>query len=76
MEDFTITIDEKEYKGQLITFGYSYKIVVSIGDIPVTFEPDEERNFRALVRPDDVNKIDARLLRSIADELVVILREG
>jgi hypothetical protein len=76
MEDFTITIDGKEYNGDLIIFGYSYKIVVSIDDIPVTFEPDEERNFRALVPPDQVNKINARLLKSIAEELEVILKAG
>jgi hypothetical protein len=76
MTEFNITIEEKEYSGQLITFGYSYKIIMLIDDIPVSFEPDEERNFRAVVPAEQVNKISTRLLKSIAEELDAVLKRG
>lgn len=30
-------------------WGYSHRITVMIGDLAVVFEPDEERNYRALI---------------------------
>jgi hypothetical protein len=69
MSDFEITIEGKEYKGELITFGYSYKIVFIINDVQVAFEPDEERNFRAIVPIEETDKIKPELLKSIVEEL-------
>lgn len=57
MSDFELEVDGKKYYGQLLTFGFSYKIVMIIDDIAVTFEPDEERNFRAIVSADQINKV-------------------
>jgi hypothetical protein len=69
MSDFEITVEGKEYKGELIAYGYSYKIVFLINDIPVSFEPDEERNFRAIVPVELSDNIKPELLKSIVEEL-------
>ena len=74
MTEFDITIDGNEYNGQLITSGHGFKIVLFIDDIAVVFEPDEERNFRAVVPPEDMNRIDAELLKRIAAELEINLK--
>ena len=74
MTEFVITIDEKEYEGHLMTTGYGFKILLFVDDIPVTFEPDEERNFRALVPPEERDNIDTTLLKKIAEELEINLK--
>lgn len=73
MMEFVIIVDEKQYEGSFVSFGHGYKIVVFIGDIPVTFEPDEERNFHAIVPPGEAGNIDAGLLKKIAEELEINL---
>lgn len=47
--------------------GYSYKIRVDVEGQPVFFEPDEERNWRAMVDAADINskRIDAGMLEAI-----------
>ena len=73
-ELFTLTFsylnNEKEYNAELQVYGYSYKIAVTIGDTVVFFEPDEERNFRAVfAEPDTKMDIDKGLLQAIAMQL-------
>ena len=56
----------------LLNYGYSYKLEVDINDTKVLFEPDEERNWRALISYEDLqlNKhLEADLLNAIAVEL-------
>ncbi|HRO44651.1 hypothetical protein [Agriterribacter sp.] len=63
------------YKGEelllpaeLQAWGYSYRIRVSVNDQVITFEPDEECNYRALT--DDTGKIpDIELIRSVANSI-------
>jgi len=65
------------FPATLITYGYSYKIAVTVFDTTVNFEPDEERNFRAVVNAEDINyskKIDAALLQLIAATLEELLK--
>ena len=73
-ELFTLTFsylnNEKEYNAELQVYGYSYKIAVTINDAVVFFEPDEERNFRAVfAEPDTKMDIDKGLLQAIAMQL-------
>lgn len=35
MSEFEISVDGKEYKGELQQFGYSYRIVLFIDDVPL-----------------------------------------
>jgi hypothetical protein len=72
------------YKGQdlhftsrLLISGYTHKIEVDVNGIPVQFEPDEERNYRAIVDAEKVvpnQKIDAALLKAIAHAIESIVK--
>ena len=65
------------FYAKFIQFGYSYKFEVDVTGIILFFEPDEERNFRAMIDPtiDHANhKIDKELIQLIAETLVVMLK--
>ncbi|MBB5395186.1 hypothetical protein [Mucilaginibacter sp. AK015] len=51
-------------------YGYTYRIAVSIADVPYVFEPDEEGRYRVLGSGD----ADAGLLRTIAEKLEALAR--
>ncbi|GAC1455917.1 MAG: hypothetical protein NVSMB7_17480 [Chitinophagaceae bacterium] len=50
-EKFVITAiyknQERNFEALFTAFGYSYKIEVIVDGMPVIFEPDEEKNYRA-----------------------------
>ena len=66
---------ELMFPAQLMKMGYIYKIEVQVGGIPVIFERDEERNWRALSDIDQANtKLpEAGLLQAIATSLDELL---
>lgn len=49
---------------QLQAWGYGHRILVTINDQVVIFEPDEERNYRA-VSSDPTKTPDVQLVQSI-----------
>lgn len=64
-----------QYKGQellvpaqLMVTGYTHKFRVEVGGHEVFFEPDEERNYRAMLDPHhgDSAKLDIAFLQAIA----------
>lgn len=58
-------------------FGYSFRIDVTIGDTVVSYEPDEERNWRAMISYEDVQankQLNPDLLKAIAAELENLTR--
>jgi hypothetical protein len=68
---------ELEYPAKLIRFGYSYKIEVDINGTAVAFEPDEERNWRALVDPDLIGsnrKVSNELLQAIVVSIEAVTK--
>ena len=74
-EHFLLSVQYKgqewQFESELNVFGYTHKISVNVNGTPIIFEPDEERNYRA-VFPDPDNqkkKIDPALIRAIAEEL-------
>ena len=71
--DFQVTHDKKEqhFTGRLLSWGYSYKIEVEVLGIVVTFEPDEERNLRAMTDPSQKGSLslDPSLMQAIARAL-------
>ena len=76
---FTIQVDYKgeprEFHGELRQFGYSYRIVIEINETEVFFEPDEERNFRAILQnPEKTNSIDPKLIQLITEQLEEALK--
>lgn len=60
---------------KFIQFGYSYKFEVDVNEILVFFEPDEERNFRAIIDPiNDNYKIDKELIELILESLTLMMK--
>jgi hypothetical protein len=58
----------------LSRYGYTYRIAVSIDDVPYVFEPDEEGSYRVLTitNSNDASKApapDSQLLEAIAEKL-------
>lgn len=69
---------ELEIPIRMMMQGYSYKIETLINDTAVWFEPDEERNFRAVLPYDTdaglVTLPDGALLQAVADALEAALK--
>jgi len=81
MEDiFEIDVEYKgeitEFEGRLVLSGYEHKIEIFIEDISVFFEPDEERNYRAIVSLDQMSNknLTPGLLQAIANKLESLLK--
>jgi len=72
---FTLVVNYKgkEYQveGELRTFGYTHKIAINFEGREILFEPDEERNYRAVMPGYDGSKAekDIGLVQAIAKEL-------
>ena len=79
-ESFTFSVlynnQEKEFDAVLQQYGYSYRITIPVDDTDIIFEPDEERNYRAVVPDNFANKksIDSKLLQAIAMKLEEIFK--
>jgi hypothetical protein len=64
--------DEQSFKAQILMLGYTHKIQVWVEDKEIFFEPDEERNYRALIDTTKLNtgkEIDIDLLKAIAESI-------
>jgi hypothetical protein len=74
-EQFTFTIpyknENREFEAELRVFGYTHKIAISIDGTEILFEPDEERNYRAVLPGSDstAKNMDTALLELLAVEL-------
>ncbi|MCP9751231.1 hypothetical protein [Ferruginibacter sp. HRS2-29] len=69
---------EHNFAAELISTGYSYKIMVDVFDTVVSFEPDEERNFRAVTDHENLqrNSLPGKaLLEEIANTLISIFKD-
>jgi len=68
----------REYPARLVQLGYSYRIIVSIDDVEVYFEPDEERNFRIVAADGQdekkLEKLDRQLLVALNEKLEEMLK--
>lgn len=55
MDHFDLDIEHrgqtKTFHGTLRQYGYSYRFTINVDGSEVVFEPDEERNLRAIVPP-------------------------
>jgi len=77
MEDsFSIDVDlrgkEYRYEARLVAVGYTHKFCVLINGFEVTFEPDEERNYRAIINVSDQSSIkddDIEILKAVANKI-------
>lgn len=60
---------------ELIPKGYAYQIKVIIDEVAIFFEPDEEKNYRALASVIDMKKMEAinkELLQAISESLHIL----
>ena len=81
-DNFSLSIvyknQEKEFPVTLLQQGYTYKLIVLIDDLEVSFEPDEERNFRVVAMPGQdekqLEKIDRQLLQLLKEKLEEMLQ--
>ncbi len=72
------------FKGELLNFtsrlhmsGYTHKIEVDVDGTQLMFEPDEERNYRAIMDTEHLpkgKKINIELLKAIANAIESIVR--
>lgn len=75
--DITFNGKELTFPVQLLNYGTSYKLQVEIEGTNVFFEPDEERNWRAVIAYEDMQankKLNAELLKAIAEKIDAILQ--
>ena len=62
--------EERMMAAELSTFGYIHRINIDVDGVPVFFEPDEERNYRAVLADPTINsKLDAGLMAAIIQSL-------
>lgn len=64
--------DEYLLNSSLIVIGFTHKFIVEIEGIEITFEPDEECNYRAIIPYGDLNKskfLDPDMLKKISQLL-------
>ncbi len=68
---------ELVFPGKFLDYGYSSKIEMDIEGTKVLFEPDEERNWRALISFEDMQankKLDQDLLKLIASAINAVTK--
>ena len=66
--------EERLFPSRLYEWGYGYKIDVYIEDSIISFERDEERNWRAMINPETLNK-NAKVTGALIQAIVVSLDE-
>jgi hypothetical protein len=81
MDEFELALNHKEMHlllpVRLLNYGTAYKLEVEIDGTKVLFEPDEERNWRALISNEDAQankRLDTALLELIAKQLDATLK--
>jgi len=66
---------EYSFEARLATVGYTHKFFVQINGMEVIYEPDEERNYRAILNEADlakVNDMDRELIKMVGDKIQAI----
>ena len=77
-EPFSLPVEYKGKEiiipGRLVRRGYSYKIHMEVDGGDIIFEPDEERNFRAVSENVVGSGVSIEIIRAIAEALEKYLR--
>ena len=82
MEDsFSIDVDfrgmEYSFEARLVAIGYTHKFLIVINGVEVTFEPDEERNYRAILNTSEqssMKAVDIELIKAVGKKIQSILQ--
>jgi hypothetical protein len=74
-----VSFQGKEYNfpTRLLSYGYTIKLEVEIEGNTILFEPDEERNWRALIPFDDIptaKKTNPELLKAVSEAIEEITK--
>lgn len=65
------------FSSKLLQQGYNHKFLVVINGQPVYFEPDEERNYRAIIETADLKtnmELNLELLKAVARAIEDIIK--
>ncbi|MDP4262287.1 MAG: hypothetical protein Q8941_07125 [Bacteroidota bacterium] len=68
---------ELSFPARLLNYSYSYKLEVDVEGTKLLFEPDEERNWRAVIAGEDIKsnkKINVDLLKAIVASIENIVK--
>ncbi len=75
-EDIIINIrfknEEFNFDARLVTAGYTHKFVVMINGLEVIYEPDEERNYRAIINTanaESISDLDKVLIKLVGEKI-------
>lgn len=66
-----------EFPAKLLQYGYSIKLEVEIEGQTVQFEPDEERNWRAVIPYDEIptaRPLNTGLLQAVAEAIASVTK--
>ncbi len=69
--------EQRMFKASLLVTGYTHKFSVDINGQEVKFEPDEERNYRAVINYEEISNnsnIDKELLKHIAEVIQELVK--
>lgn len=75
--ELPVAFQKKEilFPAELQQTGYSHRFRVQVYGQDVFFEPDEERNYRAIIDPENATKeISTELLQAIASTIEILVR--
>lgn len=80
-DEFILTVKYKgltlDFKAQLVLKGCAHQFCIQLDETDVYFEPDEQREYRAVAMPGQneklLKRVDAELLKEIAIMLKTIL---
>jgi hypothetical protein len=69
-----VTFEGKEYEFEtsLVPFGYLHRLIITVEGVELSFEMDEERNYRVIdtsQNPRAVSRIEPGLLQAIVEKL-------
>ena len=80
-DSFEIPVNYKgkklSFPAKLLLVGYTHKIEVIVNEITVLYEPDEERNYRAIIETALLEKsknVDTDLLQAIAESIEAVVK--
>ena len=80
MESIIVTVSKDgkpyEFEAKFSSSAYTYRFIIQMNDTEIYFEPDEERNLRAIV-PGGVNLTVSlkELLQLIGEQLQIIISQ-
>ncbi|RZK14383.1 MAG: hypothetical protein EOO43_16425 [Flavobacterium sp.] len=69
---------EREFEATLISTGYTHKFHVDIDGVGVYFEPDEERNYRAIIDENALAKqlkLDVELIGLVGGKIEKLFKK-